>query len=113
MKRTPLRRLKPINPKRKTLRRGEPSAEEIDKMREKIYALSGGRCELHLVPTCKTGVLPFDGDLFERWHLVHVRARRRFGWPTKGPNRMRGGCYECHIRGMHHIGLKPKFNEEA
>lgn len=113
IRRTPLRRYKAPNKKRPTLRRGQPSAEEIHEMRVLIYEKSGGRCELHLLPTCKTGVLPFDGDLLERWHLVHVRHRRRFGWPTEGPFRMRGGCYECHIRGMHHKGLKPTFNEEA
>lgn len=50
--------------------------------------------------------------MFERWHLVHMRAKRRFGWPTSGPDRMRGGCYHCHIEMMHTKGIKPDRNKE-
>jgi hypothetical protein len=117
MKRTPLKRKTAIKQKRETPRRGEPSPAEIAEYRRIIYAKSGGRCELNVLTTCRQGVLPFDdpsGNIWKHWHLVHVRARRRFGWPTEGPDRMRGGCPECHLRGLHSIGLKPKpLPEEA
>jgi hypothetical protein len=76
-------------------------------MRERIYVLSGGKCELRF-PGCSGRILPFTGSVFERWHLVHMHAKRRFGWPVEGPDRMRGGCYHCHIECMHQKGMKPK-----
>lgn len=103
MKRTQLLRRTPIKKKRSKPRRGEPTAEEKTIIREREYIRSGGRCELRL-PGCKGGVLPFVGSVLERWHLVHKRARRRFGW---GPENLRGGCYHCHIEMVHTKGVRP------
>lgn len=95
-----------IRKKRLKPRRGELTKAEKEQARSTIYELSDGRCELNF-PGCDRSVLPRDGSIFERWHLVHVHARRRFGWPTTGPERMRGGCYSCHILQMHNKGVKP------
>lgn len=97
---TPLRKKRPGPP-----RRGQLTKKQKTSKREFIYELSGGMCELKL-PGCKGGILPFEGDVRDRWHLVHMRAKRRFGWPTEGPHRMRGGCFECHSL-MHQKGTKP------
>jgi hypothetical protein len=90
-----LRRSKPIRKKRPGTRRGQPTKAEKHELREFIYELSGGRCEIRL-PGCKGTVLPKDGDVRYRWHLVHVRSKRVYGWPTEGAYRMRGGCFACH-----------------
>lgn len=94
-RRTPLKRSAPPRKKRQKPRRGEPTKEEKGVLRHFIYELSGGRCELNR-PGCNTGLLPEDGELTERWHLVHRRAKRRFGWPIEGEFRMLGGCFSCH-----------------
>ena len=105
-RRTPLKRSGPPRKKRPGIRRGQPTPEEKTAKREFIYELSGGQCELKF-PGCRGGILPWDGDVRERWHLVYMKAKRRFGWPTEGPDRMRGGCYFCHIVCLHTKGLKP------
>jgi hypothetical protein len=96
----------PVRKKRPGVRRGQPSPAEKKVLREFIYELSAGRCELGL-GCCDGQPLPWDGSIFERWHLVHVKAKRRFGWPVEGPDRMRGGCYQGHIVEMHEKGRKP------
>lgn len=106
IQRSPIRKKRPGPP-----RRGQPTKAEKTAMREMIYQLSGGRCELNL-DGCNRSILPSEGSVFERWHLVHMRAKRRFGWPTSGPDRMRGGCYHCHIEMMHQKGIKPERNKE-
>jgi len=100
MNRAPLRRKVPLRKKRPGIRRGELTDIEKGVRREFIYNLSGGRCELGL-PGCKGIPLPYNGSVFERWHLVHMRAKRRFGWPTEGAHRM-------HIEMMHQKGMRPE-----
>lgn len=104
----------PIRKKRPTLRRGELTPEEKQAARVKVHGICGGKCELRLHEKCsRNRVLPLEGDLFERFHLVHDGAKRRFGWPTEGPRRMRGGCYWCHIEAVHTKGMKiPPLTEE-
>ena len=114
LRRTRLCRKTPIRPRRPTLRRGELNPAEKSAAREFIYELSGGRCELRF-PGCMGLIwLPYDGDVYHRWHLVHDGAKRRFGWPVSGPRRMRGGCYHCHEM-LHRLGPKlcplPPLNE--
>ena len=93
--------------KRSKPRRGQPTKKEKTVKREFIYELSGGKCELRLHPKCsRDRILPWAGDVFERWHLVHNGAKRRFGWPIEGPRRMRGGCYFCHMIAVHEQGKK-------
>jgi hypothetical protein len=101
VKRSSLRRTTPIRKRRSKPRRGEPTAQEIADLRLLVYGRCGGRCELSL-SGCKGGVLPFDGSVFERWHLVHIKARRRFGWD---PSNLCGGCYWCHIVQHHGKGM--------
>ena len=110
-------RRSPIRKKRLKPRRGEPSKDEKGRLHEHIYQVSGGRCELKFqgqkLPGCNQRVLPPDGDPLWKWHLVHVRAKRRFGWPIEGPKRMQGGCYHCHIENMHQKGMKPDDATDA
>lgn len=106
MKRTALKRYTALQKKRKKPRRGEPTSEEKAAIRRQKYAETGGRCLLRLHSRHIKGVLPFDGSVFERWHLVHMKSKRRFGW-TEPPNKLTGGCYWCHIVSMHSLGEKP------
>lgn len=102
VRRTPIRTKRPGPP-----RRGQLTSAQKEAARALIYQLSGGKCELRLHPQCSgNNILPWSGSVFERWHLVHVRAKRRFGWPTSGPDRIRGGCYWCHIVMLHQKGAK-------
>jgi hypothetical protein len=105
----PIRRYTPVRHKRPTARRGEPTREEKAAIRKAVYERSGGRCELRddkgapLDPRHISGVLPPEGDVFYRWHLVHIHAKRRFGW---GLENLTGGCYWCHAA-SHNCGNKP------
>jgi hypothetical protein len=99
----PLKRKTPLRPKRKRTRRGQPTPEEKAAIRLAVYERARGRCELNLGPKCIKGVLPFTGDIFERWHLVHIHAKRRFGW---GLDNLCGGCFWCHTD-SHNAGGKP------
>lgn len=110
MKRSgPIKRYTPVRRKRPGTRRGEPTLEEKSAIRMNVYSDTGGLCMLRKedgtifdkrhIP----GVLPPDGDVFERWHLVHIKAKRRFGW---GRENLTGGCYWCHAA-SHNAGGKP------
>jgi hypothetical protein len=85
-------------------RRGQPTRQEKAQIRLQVYQRSGGRCDLKL-DGCAGGVLPFEGSPFDRWHLVHLRSKRRFGW-TEPPNKLCGGCFHCHIEMRHGRGIK-------
>jgi hypothetical protein len=108
----PLRR-KPVRKKRPGTRRGEPTKAQKTAERERVYLRSGGMCELRgedgepLHQQHRSGVLPREGSVFERWHLVHLHCKRRFGWTEAHGNTLLGGCYACHILGMHAQGKKP------
>jgi hypothetical protein len=107
MKRTPLKRsTKPIRKKRPGTRKGQPTPEEIKVVRLAVYERSRGRCELNLGPKCIKGVLPLDGETpWDHWHLVHIRSKSLGGW---GLDNLKGGCWKCHLIGMHEKGLKPE-----
>lgn len=92
MKRSPIKRHVPLRQRRATSRRGEPTASDKATLRRFVYERAEGKCELGL-KGCKGGFLPWDGDVFTRAHLVHLRARRRFGW---GENNLALGCPCCH-----------------
>ena len=101
----------PRRKKRPGTRRGQPTPEEKGRLRGILYRNCGGRCEFGF-EDCIAGILPLDGDLRERFHLVHMRSKRRFGWPLEGEYRMRGGCFNCHRR-LHNEGHKQAFiNDE-
>jgi hypothetical protein len=97
MKRSPIkRRTKP--------RKGQPTMKEKAELRRLVYDRAGGRCELQLGPKCRRGVLPWDGDVFDRAHLCHVRARSIGG--TWDPSNLRLGCAMCHLGYIHTEGRK-------
>jgi hypothetical protein len=98
IRRTPVRKVRPGT------RRGQPTKAEKTSLHDQVYAESGGRCELRKHPLCLTGVLPEQGSLVERWHLVHLQAKRVHGW---GRENLCGGCYFCHIEYLHNAGGKP------
>jgi hypothetical protein len=106
-------RRSPIRKKRPGTRRGQPTAGEKLTERDRVYKRSGGMCELRdedgkpLHTLHQAGTLPFGGSIYERWHLVHLHAKRRFGWTEAQGNTLMGGCYACHILAMHTQGKKP------
>ena len=97
--RPPSRRSKP--------RRGEPTPKEKAAIRQAVYERAGGLCQLRLHKDC-TGlrILPFEGDVFERAHLVHLRARGAGG--TWDMDNLTLGCAACHLGSMHTEGKKPE-----
>jgi hypothetical protein len=102
MKRTPLVRKTRLRPVRSTPRRNEPSPAMIACLRAEVYQRAGGRCELRLSPSCIQGVLPYTSDsMFTHGHLVHLHARRRFGWDL---DNLRWGCWQCHLIELHQGG---------
>jgi hypothetical protein len=49
-------------------------------------------------------VLPLEGDVFERGHLVHLKSKGAGGaWTMENT---RWGCFECHLGEMHEKGTK-------
>ena len=102
----PLKRSGPPRKKRPGVRRGQPTRKEKAEIRRQVYDRAGGRCELKLIEGCSGDrILPWDGDVWTRAHLVHLRAKRRFGWQI---DNLKLGCFACHIEGMHQQGLNPK-----
>ena len=107
IRRTPIKRSGPPRKKRPGVRRGQPTKAQKKAERERVYERANGLCQLHLMPGCSgRRVLPWEGPLMARAHLVHLHAKRRFGWTEADGNTLLIGCYECHIVGMHQKGLK-------
>ena len=103
----PIKRYTPPRKRRATPRRGEPTDEEKAIERRRVYDRCGGRCELNLMPDCIKGVLPFEGSTpWDHWHLVHKHSKRRFGWTEAQGNTLLGGCWRCHLIGVHQKGMK-------
>ena len=95
---------KPIRKRRPTLRRGELTPAEKEAVRQMAYNRARGRCELDRHLHCCGGkVLPWDGLLRERGHLVHLRNKRMFGW---GPENVAWGCARGHLDLMHTKGMQ-------
>ena len=108
--------LKPhqVRRKRTKPRRGQPTKSEKAAERDRVYARCEGTCELRaekgrpLHERHIDGWLPKNStSVLYQWHLVHVHAKRRFGWTEAQGNTLLGGCYWCHIVGMHQQGKKP------
>jgi len=112
VRRTPLKRYTPVRKKRPVLRKGQPTNAEKEAERNRVYERCGGQCELRdeegkpLHPKHIFVVLPSNGSIFERWHLVHLHGKRRFGWTEADGNTLLGGCYWCHIVASHQQGKK-------
>lgn len=94
----------PPKNKRAGTRRGEPTKAEKTVIRDRVYGETGGRCEIGKSPKHIAGVLPSEGDLRARWHLVHLKGKRVHGWAREN---LCGGCYNCHILCLHNAGGKP------
>lgn len=94
-----------IRPRTKP-RRGQPTKAEKTSLRDAAYEKSAGRCEIRKSDRCIRGVLPSEGSLYERAHLVHLRAKRVHGW---SPENLVIGCYFCHIVYMHQNGGSNKI----
>lgn len=82
-------------------RRGQPSKAQKKVLRDDAYERSGGRCELRKSKDCNRNVMPSEGSIYERAHLVHLQAKRVHGW---APENLALGCYACHIIFMHQNG---------
>lgn len=91
-----------IRKKRPGVRRGHPTPAEKSHIRETVYSETGGRCMLEFEDGSGCAgngpQLPYSGSVFHRWHLVHLKAKRRFGW---GRENLTGGCFHCHIEILH------------
>jgi 5-methylcytosine-specific restriction endonuclease McrA len=91
--RTPLRR------KRSKPRRGEPTREEKLALRQAVYERAQGKCELRLHKGCsRDRILPWDGEVLFRAHLVHLKSRGSGGKWTMENCRL--GCANCHSGSM-------------
>ncbi len=106
---------KPIPRVRATLRRSELTKAEKEAERERVYVRCGGRCELRDEkgrPLMQgrghdERIMPRTGDVFSRWHLVHLHSKRPAFWSEAQGNTLLGGCHACHMIGMHQYGMKP------
>lgn len=106
-------------PRSRKPRRGQPTKGEKATERQRVYERSGGMCELRddkgepLHERHLSGVLLPDGGVVWGWHLVHLHAKRRFGWRESDGNTLLGGCFWCHIVAMHEQGKKPVIPERG
>jgi hypothetical protein len=100
-----LRRYTPVRKRRPGLRRGEPTAEEKKVVRVKLFERADNRCEIRLHKQCwGNRELPFDGDVFERGHAVHIKSEGAGGTFTL--DNLLLGCPPCHLGSMHTEGKK-------
>lgn len=95
-----------IRSKRTKPRRGQPTRAEKTALRNDAYARSSGRCEIRKSKDCNRSVLPSEGSIYERAHLVHIHAKRVHGW---APENLLIGCYACHIIYLHQNGGADKI----
>lgn len=106
MKRSPLRRFTRLRQRRSKPRRGQLTPREKTEVRRRVYHRARGRCELKFEGICLGDIdLPFDGGLYERGHLAHIKSRGASGAFTEANTRW--ACWRCHLIGMHQKGLKP------
>ncbi len=113
LKRYPLKRTTkpiartPVKKGRTKVRRGQPTKAEKTAIRAQVYAETGGRCEIQKHPQCTPGrVWPSEGDVMERWHLVHLKSKRVYGWSR---DNLCGGCPYCHLISLHIEGGEGKI----
>ena len=104
----PLRRYAPPRKKRPGVRRGQPTNEEKSALRLAVYQRAGGKCELRLHKQCSgERVLPYEGEVLFRAHLVHLHSRGAGGkWTMEN---CKIGCAACHNGSMHTGGKKPNL----
>jgi hypothetical protein len=95
MKRTPVRKIRP------TLRRGELTPMEKTALRLTVFERAQGVCELGF-----KGCFGLVG--WDYGHLVHMRAKRRFGFLPSKDQQVVWGCANCHLIGLHNPKPCPK-----
>lgn len=99
-----------IRPRSKP-RRGQPTKAEKTAIRNAAYERAGGLCQIRKHARCsRNAVLPSEGDLFVRAHLVHLKAKRVHGW---APENLAIGCYWCHIESLHNPKSVPAKERAA
>jgi hypothetical protein len=88
-------------------RRGQPTKAEKAAIRQAVYDRAQGKCEIRKHEDCsKERVLPWDGDVFNRGHLVHIKSRGAGGsWEM---DNLLLGCPPCHLISLHIEGFKPE-----
>lgn len=109
-RRTPLKRSGSPCAKRKGTRRGQATPAEVREVREDVWERAVGRCELRLSSDYVSGILPWDGPVLGRGHLVHMKGRRMWGTSV---DICKLGCWHCHLVMMHNPKpCPPKFIPE-
>jgi hypothetical protein len=95
IKRTPIRK------RRSKPRRGQPTKDEKRILRSYVAVRALLYCEIK-GPGCQ-GYAPTGDDEFYSGQLVHLRAKRRFGWEI---DNLCWGCRHCHMDLVHMGKLK-------
>lgn len=92
--------------KRRKPRKGQPSKAEVAEIRYAVYQRAKGKCELRLHPECSGDrELPWLGDVWMRFHLAHIGAKRRHGTTVENT---RAACWRCHLISLHNPKACPK-----
>ena len=104
-RRTPIKRSGPPRKKRPGTRRGQPTCEEKGVLRLAVYERDGGKCQLRLHRQCSgERILPYEGEVLFRAHLVHIKSRGAGGkWTMEN---CIIGCAACHSGSVHTEGVK-------
>jgi hypothetical protein len=100
-RRRSIQRTAPPGKRRKGTRRGQASPAEVVAVREAVYERAGGVCELRLSQDCIAGILPKEGPVIGRGHLVHLKGKRMWGTSAEV---CAWGCWFCHLVTMHRGG---------
>jgi 5-methylcytosine-specific restriction endonuclease McrA len=104
-----IKRSAPPRKRRSRPRRGQPTRQEKASLRLAVYERAGGRCELRMHKDCSGDqILPYDGEVLFRAHLVHLKSRGAGGKWTMENCRL--GCAPCHTGSMHTEGRKSAFS---
>ena len=93
--------------RRKTLRKGQPTPAEKQATRIAVRNRANGICEAQTDINCwHQGILPIDGDPWNRGHLAHGRGKARFGWRESEEQWLSWLCPACHLISEHQQGIK-------
>ena len=106
LRRSYIKRSAPPRKRRSKPRRGQPTKQEKAAIRLEVYTECSGRCQLRLHKQCSgERILPFDGEVFTRAHLVHKKARGTGG--TWQKDNLTLSCPACHLGSVHTEGKNP------
>jgi hypothetical protein len=94
------------------VRRGQPTKSEKEAIRLAVYERAEGKCELRLHRECsREAVLPYEGDVLFRAHLVHIKSRGSGGKWTMVNCLL--GCASCHSGSVHTEGARIVIHRDA